>query len=80
MIPASAIKTVVERMENELVDFAAGSSCRTATVEDIDLWDRSMLISVKGLKFVMSAVNKSTYEICVVDDNIQTLDEARKPQ
>jgi hypothetical protein len=80
MAPASAIKTVVERMESELIDLAAGSSCRTAIVEDIDLWDRSMLISVKGLKFVMSAVNRSTYEICVVEDHVLTLDEARNSQ
>ena len=78
--PVNAVKSIVEQMESEIVSLAEGSSCRTATVEDIDLWDRSMLISVKTLKFVMSAVDRSTYEICVVDKSIKTLDDARNPQ
>ncbi len=78
--PVNAVKSIVEQMESELASLAEGSSCRTATVEDIDLWDRSMLISVKTLKFVMSTVDRSTYEICVVDKSIKTLDDARNSQ
>jgi len=78
--PANAVKSIVEQMESELASLAEGSSCRTAIVEDIDMWDRSMLISIKSLKFVMSTVDRGTYEICVVDNNIKTLDDARNPQ
>jgi len=78
--PVNAVKSIIQEMEVELSSLATGSSCRTATVEDIDLWDRSMSIRVKTLKFVMSAVDRSTYEICVVDKSIKTLDDARNSQ
>ena len=78
MAPASAIKSIIKQMQSELDELATGTPCRTATVEDIDLWDRSMLISVNTFRFIMSAVDRNIYEICLVDEKVQTLDEARK--
>ena len=71
IVPAYALNTA----DAEMDAFVGGTNCRTALVEDVSLWDRSMLISVKGLKFIMSAVGDDQYEICPVDKSLKTLDE-----
>jgi len=71
VLPVRAINTVGA----EINAFVGGTDCRTAQVEDVSIWDRSMLISVKGLKFIMSAVGDDKYEICPVDKSLKTLEE-----
>jgi len=71
IVPSYAINIT----EEEINAFVGGTNCRTAQVEDVSLWNRSMLISVKGFKFIMSAVGDDKYEICPVDKNLKTLDE-----
>ena len=73
ILPAYAVNIV----DKEINAFVGGSKCRTAHVEDVSIWDRSMLISVKGLKFIMSAVGDDKYEICPVDKSLQTLEDQK---
>jgi len=73
ILPAYAVNTA----DAEINAFVGGANCRTAHVEDVSIWDRSMLISVKGLKFIMSAVGDDKYEICPVDKSLKTLDDQK---
>ena len=73
VLPAGAISAA----GTEMSAFVGGTACRTAQVEDVSIWDRSMLISVKGLKFIMSAVGDDKYEICPVDKTLKTLEDSR---
>jgi len=53
-------------VEKEIDAFVRAFHCRIAVVEDVNLWERKVLVKVKSIRFVLTAFGSGTYEICPV--------------
>ena len=64
--PAIAHTPTLKSVEDKIDAFVHAFHCRIAEVEDVDIWQRKVMVNVKGIRFVMTAINRETYEICPV--------------
>lgn len=64
--PAIAHLPTLKSVEKQIDAFVHAFHCRIAEVEDVDIWQRKVMVNVKGIRFVMTALNSETYEICPV--------------
>jgi hypothetical protein len=66
VVPAIARTPTLKEVEKQIDAFVHAFHCRIASVEDVDIWERKVLVNVKGIRFVMTAYSSETYEICPV--------------
>ena len=66
VVPAIARTPSLKEVEKHIDAFVHAFHCRIASVEDVDVWERKVLVNVKGIRFVMTAYSSETYEICPV--------------
>jgi len=45
-------------------------NCAVATVHDVDLFERKVLVKARGIYFVLTAKDSSTYEICPIGKKV----------
>ena len=73
--PAIARTPSLKEVEKHIDAFVHAFHCRIASVEDVDIWERKVLVNVKGIRFVMTAYSSETYEICPVGRKPRQLKE-----
>ena len=59
------LKTV-EEAEKKITAWMHVKNCAVATVKDIDLFERKVLVKARGIYFVMTAYGTETFEICPI--------------
>ena len=59
------VKTV-EEAEKKITAWMHVKNCAVATVKDIDLFERKVLVKARGIYFVMTAYGTETFEICPI--------------
>ncbi len=72
-LPIVAKVPTLPQVEKYIDAFVHAFHCRIAKVEDVDVWERKILVNVKGMRFVMTAYSGETYEICPVGTKVKTL-------
>ena len=75
--PAIARVPTLKEVEKHIDAFVHAFHCRIASVEDVDIWERKVLVNVKGIRFVMTAYSSETYEICPVGRKPRTLGDLK---
>ena len=75
--PAIAKVPTLKEVEKHIDAFVHAFHCRIANVEDVDIWERKVLVNVKGIRFVMTAYSSETYEICPVGRKPRTLGDLK---
>jgi hypothetical protein len=74
--PAIAHIPTLKSVEKHLDAFVHAFHCRIAVVEEVDVWERKVLVNARGIRFVMTAINGETYEICPVGTGPKSLKDA----
>ena len=77
-LPIVAKVPTLPQVEKYIDAFVHAFHCRIAVVEDVDMWERKILVNVKGMRFVMTAFSGGTYEICPVGKKVKTIDHWKK--
>ena len=75
--PVLARTPSLKEVEKHIDAFVHAFHCRIANVEDVDIWERKVLVNVKGIRFVMTAYSSETYEICPVGRKTRTLGDLK---
>ena len=74
--PAIAHIPTLKSVEKHIDAFVHAFHCRIAVVEDVDVWERKVLVNARGIRFVMTAISGETYEICPVGTGSRSLKDA----
>ena len=56
----------IEEAEKKITAWMHVKNCAVATVKDIDLFERKVLVKARGIYFVMTAYGTETFEICPI--------------
>ena len=79
-LPIVAQVPTLPQVEKYIDAFVHAFHCRIAKVEDVNIWERKVLVNVKGMRFVMTAYSGGTYEVCPVGKKPTTLDQTLPPK
>lgn len=56
----------VEEAEKKITAWMHVKNCAVATVKDVSLFERKVLVKARGVYFVMTAYGTETFEICPI--------------